>query len=653
MRHTAPSSHCLSLYGLILLLTLLTAGLPLPSWAHEGEEPAVDATSAPAFPAAVMLPNIDGPKPWSDKPVLNDPERFQIAIMTDRTGGHRPGIWMKAVERVNLLRPEFVVSVGDLIEGYTEDRHRINNEWEEFLGFIDKMQMRFFFVAGNHDLTNPTMHEIWRERFGPEWYSFDYKNVHFICLNSEDPTSKLGDTQLAWLREDLDQHTGARWTLIFLHKPLWAYADRERAAGNADPTGWTQLEKMLGDRPHTMFAGHHHAYIQFDRGHTKYYQLATTGGSSQLRGKDYGEFDHVMWLTMESDGPHIANLFLDGIHGPDVVTESSIARFRNFLRDVRVEVAPILVDDEQGFSQGQLDVRMINGFEVPTRMTGRFDGLPLRELTLEPGHVTMDAAAGKTVETSVKLQFSQKMSFPHLARTVFTANIATQGDAAPYKYEQVVPVVIDRAHVVAWADEAPAIDGDLSDWPSLRFATTENPLVTDKVEQWQGAGDGSWQFDIQQDNDAIYVAATVTDDRVIDKEDELELRWDFRKPGQRQADGQLLDGTYRLILSAPDESSTTADVRLLNRRNRPVRDLGEGEEVQASARRVDQGYVIECRLPRTLLEREQGDSWQSFQMAGAMQDVDEPGQGSSRIHWRGTPQFNERNTNYAFFVPSR
>ncbi|MEK6250243.1 MAG: metallophosphoesterase, partial [Planctomycetales bacterium] len=167
----------------------------------------------------LILPAVTGPKPWSDKPVLDDPNRFQIAILTDRTGGHRPGIWMKAVESVNLLGPDFVVSVGDLIEGYTKDETQIQKEWQEFLGFIDKMDMKFFFVAGNHDLSNPVMHKIWRERFGPKWYSFDYKNVHFICLCSEDPNFRISDEQLDWLETDLAESTESRWTLVFIPKP--------------------------------------------------------------------------------------------------------------------------------------------------------------------------------------------------------------------------------------------------------------------------------------------------------------------------------------------------------------------------------------------------------------------------------------------------
>jgi len=88
---------------------------------HDGPHGSHSHDESAQIGAGLLLPDIEGPKPWSNKPVLTDPDRFSIAIMTDNTGGHRPGIWMQAVERVNWLRPDFGVSVGDLIEGYTED----------------------------------------------------------------------------------------------------------------------------------------------------------------------------------------------------------------------------------------------------------------------------------------------------------------------------------------------------------------------------------------------------------------------------------------------------------------------------------------------------------------------------------------------------
>lgn len=69
----------------------------------------------------IRVEPIEGPTPWSSLRLNNDPNRFQFAIVTDRTGGHRPGIFEDGVRKLNLLQPEFVMSVGDLIEGYTED----------------------------------------------------------------------------------------------------------------------------------------------------------------------------------------------------------------------------------------------------------------------------------------------------------------------------------------------------------------------------------------------------------------------------------------------------------------------------------------------------------------------------------------------------
>jgi hypothetical protein len=43
-----------------------------------------------------------------------------------------------------------------------------------------------------------------------------------------------------------------------------------------------------------------------------------------MRGLGYGEFDHVVWVTMKKDGPVLANVLLDGVLPDDLrVPESS------------------------------------------------------------------------------------------------------------------------------------------------------------------------------------------------------------------------------------------------------------------------------------------------------------------------------------------
>src|SRR5262249_53197194 len=101
-----------------------------------------------------------------------------------------------------------------------------------------------------------------------------------------------------------------RWTFVFLHKPIWTARDLEK-------NGWGAVEKALAGRNHNVFVGHVHRYQVFERNGTQYFQLATTGGGSRLRGVDHGEFDHFMMVTMKrtekADAPVIAVVPLEGL----------------------------------------------------------------------------------------------------------------------------------------------------------------------------------------------------------------------------------------------------------------------------------------------------------------------------------------------------
>lgn len=257
--------------------------------------------------------------PWSSLDLNNRGRTFQFAIVTDRTGGHRPGVFARAVEKLNLLQPEFVISVGDLIEGYTEDSSQWALEWAEFQGKVQQLQMPFFYVPGNHDISNAAMNENWKRKFGRSYYEFRYHDVLFLALNSEDPAPaepfRFSPEQQSWVADVLGRNQDARWTFVFLHKPTWTYPEAD-----LNKTGWAAIEQSLGNRAYTVFAGHKHNYARVVRNGRDYIMLATTGGASKLRGKSDGEFDHVVWITMKESGPVIANIMLDGIEGKDVRT---------------------------------------------------------------------------------------------------------------------------------------------------------------------------------------------------------------------------------------------------------------------------------------------------------------------------------------------
>jgi hypothetical protein len=243
--------------------------------------------------------------PWTHLNFNNDPDNFQFAIVSDRTGNNRPGVFAQAVDKLNLLRPEFVLCVGDLIEGGSEDEKELNTQWDEFDSLVNALDMPFFYLPGNHDISNEVMMDVWQKRLGRTYYHFVYKNVLFLHLNTEDYARRtITQQQLNYFSKALKENRNVRWTFVFMHEPLFK---RE----NSD--NWPKLQKQLANRQYTVFAGHDHRYQKDEFNGNYYYSLSVTGAKEELAGLEQCEFDHIVWITMTDSKPVIANLTLEGI----------------------------------------------------------------------------------------------------------------------------------------------------------------------------------------------------------------------------------------------------------------------------------------------------------------------------------------------------
>ncbi len=296
--------------------------------------------------------------PRTDKPFANRPENFQFVIVGDRTGGHRPGVFGRAIERINQLQPEFVVGVGDLIEGYRDDVESLTAQWDEFDGIVRRLDMPFYYTVGNHDIGNPLSYRLWRERLGRDYYHFVYQDVLFLSLNTEDPpvalspetlarqaqleqmmrddpasvrnmlkahaakggsappklpgSVSISDEQVRWAGKVLTEHPAVRWTIVLMHKPAWLY----------DSPAFQTIESLLSGRQYTVIAGHEHYYSYTQRQGADYMVMATTGGI-QLR-LDGTAFDHIAWVTMTDKGPSIVNIALCGLLGSPAQTQAAL-----------------------------------------------------------------------------------------------------------------------------------------------------------------------------------------------------------------------------------------------------------------------------------------------------------------------------------------
>ncbi len=140
-------------------------------------------------------------------------------------------------EAYNVKENSFIFGIiGDLIDGYVirpngEELAEyfskdFNDQVDVFTHFTDKLEMPLYAVAGNHDISVPGMIPPYIERYGKLWYSFDYRGVHFIALNTEaipGDKSSFSEEQVQWAIEDIAANSEARHTIVFMHKPAWQY----------------------------------------------------------------------------------------------------------------------------------------------------------------------------------------------------------------------------------------------------------------------------------------------------------------------------------------------------------------------------------------------------------------------------------------------
>ncbi len=244
----------------------------------------------------------------------SDTGMFHFVVVGDRTGHHRDSVFYRALHQINLLQPEFVTGVGDIIEGYSEDPAVIDEEWKGMETMTSELSMPFYFVPGNHDYSNEVQAKAWAAHFGPSYSHFIRHNVLFLFLNTEEMLGgsgkgAIGEPQYEYVRDVLEKTDNVRWTFVFMHQPLW----------HEENTGyWADIKSLLSSRRYTIFAGHEHHYQVADWENGKAVIMATTGGFSELKGLEEGEFDHIMWVTFSGGEPVFLNLMLDGIYGLDV-----------------------------------------------------------------------------------------------------------------------------------------------------------------------------------------------------------------------------------------------------------------------------------------------------------------------------------------------
>lgn len=232
-------------------------------------------------------------------------DKFHFAILGDRTGSG-PDSWKHfdaAVAEINRLRPDFVIFIGDLIEGYTESPAELKAQWKEALPHLNALDVPYFAVPGNHDIFDNASYHAWQDVFGFQESAFSHQGCRFLLLNSEirhhTGEEGLSQTQVDMAKMDMRHHGGASHYFVFMHRPLWIEKGK---AGNE----WNRIEEQLAGRASSVFAGHLHLLGAKKSGKSRWVIVGPTGGEMRFpRNPALGFFHHFTWVSVEVDTVHI------------------------------------------------------------------------------------------------------------------------------------------------------------------------------------------------------------------------------------------------------------------------------------------------------------------------------------------------------------
>ncbi len=235
---------------------------------------------------------------------------FHFVVMGDNRPSYKyqPYIYYKITKQIADLKPDFIVSTGDIIAGHDDNPAVIDSMYRDFLDASKSIEYIPLYIApGNHEETDEKeLKPIFLKYFKKTYQSFTYNNSYFIILNTNEPGFKyqIAGKQYRWLKKQLNKANKEEYKhiFVFIHHPLYPKIHHIGSSLDKFPEERDKLVKLFKDKNvETVFAGHVHIYNNsFING---IHQIITGGAGAPLYSKDYanGGFYHFLYITVDDN----------------------------------------------------------------------------------------------------------------------------------------------------------------------------------------------------------------------------------------------------------------------------------------------------------------------------------------------------------------
>jgi hypothetical protein len=510
--------------------------------------------------------------------VQSDTVRF--AIIGDRTGGHEDGVYGSVMQEILRMHPEFVMTVGDMIEGYTEDTARIVEEWREYLEIIEPVDVPLYHTPGNHDITFESMGPFYERFIGSRYYSVDYRDLHIVVVDNSTGMggnpSELDKEQLKWLETDLQSVSDARTTLLFCHKPFW-YNTLGR--GLTDSLHLLLMENGVD----AVFSGHFHRYFSGTYDGIKYTCIGSSGGGIDDHPLDFGY--QFAWVTVTDGDISIAPIKAGSVLPWDQVKTEEMFLASSYDRKSITLTEPMPVSESGAPVDGEGTVVIRNLHSALTAEDTLHWDVP-EGWQVEPAAAEYHIEPGDSVKIAVQVTSANSLYPVPTARAVLPMR---PGKSYPVHEDLAVARKVTASHCI----EPVSVDGRL-DEPVWSAPVSE---FFNSTGEKTGAEPTSFYF--AWDLEALYVAAHCRES----------MPDSLRATAQERDGAVYYDDCIGLFL-APDPTGDTVYQIYINPKGvvfdqRIVWDESNWYTTsrefdgrwEVATRQDDKAWVIEARLP--------------------------------------------------------
>lgn len=205
-----------------------------------------------------------------------DTTSFSFVYMTDihiQPQQQAPEGFLKAIKLANSMKPDFVLTGGDLImDALGQPFGRADSLYKLYASLAKNISVPLYNTIGNHEhfgvyteskvsTTHPDYGcKMYERYFGKTYYSYNHKGWHFIVLNSVSITpdrryiGKVDSQQIEWLKKDLASVAPGTPIIISSHIPLlslYTYVFESNMATNDSASVVTNSNEVL-----KLFVGH-------------------------------------------------------------------------------------------------------------------------------------------------------------------------------------------------------------------------------------------------------------------------------------------------------------------------------------------------------------------------------------------------------------